>query len=175
MGFGARRGLRRVLIPSTEEVLSPRQDIQVTVLGESGVRFSVDQAGNLKTRRVGARDRFDSERGRGSRELISAPLRDDQLESFFVQPRRPRGIAEAPETFRPRVAPRRPTRRALTPFTSQEGQPQETLRDVEFRSPPPIDITSLDQPPIEAKIFPEIKVIGSEGIVVFGGQKILDF
>ncbi len=171
VGFGVRRGQRRVLIPSTGEVLTPRQGIQVTVLGESGIRFRVERDGTVTQRAVGAseriRDDFDTRR---SSRPISTAFRDDQLEEFFTQPRRPRSAAVPPASFS--VASVRGTRRPQRPFTPSEGQP--TFRDVQgqeehFGSMPLFSKDLREErTPQKAKIFPEIEVFGTS-------ERLLDF
>ncbi len=171
VGFGVRRGQRKVLIPSTGEVLTPKQGIQVTVLGESGIRFSVERDGTVTQRKVGTQERASTGRqldhfDRRSRPIASA-FRDDQLEDFFIQPTRPKSVAPAPSSFS--VSSVRSTRRPQRPFTPSEGQPTfRELRggDEQFGA---LSLFDEERPPIKAKIFPQIDIFGGKD------DRILDF
>ena len=174
VGFGARRGQRRILIPSSGEVLTPRQNIQVTVLGDSGIRFRVERDGTVTQRAVGAseriRDDFSTPLSGRPQRPISTAFRDDQLEEFFTQPRRPRTAAVPPASFS--INSVRGTRRPQRPFTPSEGQP--TFRDVQgqeehFGSMPLFSKDLREErTPTKAKIFPEIEVFGTS-------ERLLDF
>ncbi len=171
VGFGVRRGQRRVLIPSTGEVLTPRQGIQVTVLGESGIRFRVEKDGTVTQRAVGASERIRDDFSRRSSRPISTAFRDDQLEDFFTQPRRPRSAVVPPASFS--VASVRGTKRPQRPFTPSEGQP--TFRELQHGKEEQFGTMPLfsedlreERMPHKAKIFPEIEVFGTS-------ERLLDF